>query len=67
MAVFASDEDRCRFLILLQEGSYRFGFRLHVHLAIQVSDVPRSNIMQNLSSRYTRWFNYRQKRLGHLF
>ncbi|MDQ6955331.1 MAG: transposase [Mariprofundaceae bacterium] len=75
MEVFASDEDRCRFLLLLQEGSYRFGFRVHafclmsnhVHLAIQVSDVPLSNIMQNLSFRYTRWFNFRQKRLGHLF
>jgi len=75
MEVFASDDDRCRFLLLLQEGSYRFGFRVHafclmnnhVHLAIQVSDVPLSNIMQNLSFRYTRWFNYRQKRFGHLF
>lgn len=75
MDVFSSDEDRCRFLLLLQEGSNRFGFRVHafclmdnhVHLAIQVSDVPLSKIMQNLSFRYTRWFNSQQNRSGHLF
>ncbi|MDQ6962001.1 MAG: transposase, partial [Mariprofundaceae bacterium] len=39
----------------------------HIHLAIQVSNVPLSNIMQNSSFRYIRWFNYRQKRFGHLF
>lgn len=75
METFSSDEDRCRFPLLLQEGSNRFGYRVHafclmgnhVHLTIQVSDVHLSKIMQNLSFRYTRWFNHRQKRMGHLF
>jgi REP element-mobilizing transposase RayT len=75
MDVFGSDDDRCRFLLLLQEGSIRFGFRLHafclmgnhIHLTIQVSDVPLSKIMQNLSFRYTRWFNAKNQRFGHLF
>jgi hypothetical protein len=39
----------------------------HVHLAIQVGDVPLSRIMQNLAFRYTRWVNWRQNRSGHLF
>jgi hypothetical protein len=39
----------------------------HVHLLIQVSDVPLSRIMQNLSFRYTRWSNWRQGKSGHLF
>jgi len=39
----------------------------HVHLLIQVSDVPLSKIMQNISFRFTRWINKHQKRIGHLF
>ncbi len=39
----------------------------HVHLAIQVGDIPLSRIIQNLSFRYTRWINWRQSRSGHLF
>jgi putative transposase len=39
----------------------------HVHLAIQVADIPLSRIIQNLSFRYTRWVNWRQSRSGHLF
>jgi hypothetical protein len=39
----------------------------HVHMAIQVSDIPLSRIIQNLSFRYTRWINWRQSRSGHLF
>jgi len=73
--IFLSNDDRCHFLLLIQEGVGRFGCRVHafclmdnhVHLAIQVSDMPLSKIMQNLSFRYTRWFNRRQKRIGHLF
>jgi len=39
----------------------------HIHLAIQISDIPLSRAMQNLSFRCTRWINWRQKRTGHLF
>ena len=73
--IFFDDEDRCRFYLLLQEGIERYGHRIHafclmtnhVHLAIQVGEVPLSRIMQNLTFRYTRWVNWRQNRSGHLF
>ncbi|WP_274595452.1 transposase [Mariprofundus erugo] len=73
--IFLSDEESCRFLWLLQEAVERFRCRIHafclmsnhVHLAIQVSDIPLSRIMQNITFRYTRWFNRRHKRIGHLF
>ena len=73
--IFFADEDRCRFYLLLQEGTARFGYRVHgfclmgnhVHLAIEVSEVPLSKSMQNLAFRYTRWINQHQKRFGHLF
>lgn len=73
--IFFSTEDRYRMFFLIQEGVERFGHRVHafclmgnhLHLAIQVSDIPLSRIMQNLSFRYTRWINSRHKRMGHLF
>jgi putative transposase len=73
--IFHDDQDRTRFLLLIQEGIERFGHHIHafclmgthVHLAIQVGVVPLSRILQNLSFRYTRWFNGRRKRSGHLF
>ena len=39
----------------------------HIHLVIQVRETPLSRIMQNLSFRYTRLINTKQKRIGHLF
>lgn len=74
-SVFLTDDDRYRFYLLLQEGTIRFGYRVHafclmtnhIHLAIQVGDIPLSRGMQNLSFRYTRWVNWREKRTGHLF
>lgn len=73
--IFADDEDRCRFYLLLQEGVEKFGHRNHafclmnnhVHLAIQVGEKPLSRIMQHLCFRYTQWVNSRQKKVGHLF
>lgn len=73
--LFLTDEDRYRFYLLLQEGTCRFAYHIHafclmtnhIHLAIQVGDIPLSRCMQNLSFRYTRWINWREKRTGHLF
>ena len=72
--IFFEDEDRYRFCFLVQEGVERFRHRVaafclmtnHVHLAIQVADVPLSRIPRNLSFRYTRWINRRGNRSGHL-
>jgi REP element-mobilizing transposase RayT len=73
--IFSDGEDRSRFYFLVQEGIERYGHRIHafclmdnhIHLAIQVADTPLSRIMQNLSFRYTRWINCRQRKTGHLF
>ncbi|MCF8056205.1 MAG: transposase [Desulfocapsa sp.] len=73
--IFYSEQDRYRIYLLLQEGISRFNYRVHafclmknhVHLAIQVADIPLSKIVQNLSFRYTRWVNKRLGRTGHLF
>lgn len=73
--IFSDAKDRHRFFELLHDAVERFGFRLHgycfmtnhVHLAIQVGEIPLSRIMQNLSLRYTKWVNWRQDRIGHVF
>lgn len=73
--IFFDDDDHHHFYLLLQQGIARHGHRIHgfclmsnhVHLAIQVGEEPLAKIMQNLSFRYTRWVNQKQKRIGHLF
>ena len=73
--IFFDNKDQAHFSFLLQKGVERFGHRIHafclmsnhVHLAIQVGEVSLSRIIQNIGFRYTRWFNWRQSRSGHLF
>jgi putative transposase len=73
--IFYSQGDRVRLYLLLQEGIERFGHRIHafclmknhLHVVIQVGEVPLSKIIQNISFRYTRYINRRKKRIGHLF
>jgi len=74
-AIFPEPADGAHFLDLLTEGTVRFGFRCHgcclmpnhVHLVLQAGAVPLSRAMQNLSFRYTRHVNVRERRFGHLF
>jgi len=73
--LFADDEDFHYFCQLMQEGVERFDHRIHAfclmpdhaHLAVQVGSLSLSRAMQNLSFRYTRWFNGRHQRTGPLF
>ena len=74
-SIFCDDEDRLQLEALVAEGVSRFGHRIHaycwmgnhIHLALQVGTVPLSRVMQNLGFRYTRYFNRRYARVGHLF
>ena len=73
--IFHDKNDIRRFEEILSEGLEKYNLRLcaycwmknHVHMALQVSDVPLSKMMQNLSQRYTGWFNHHYDRVGHLF
>lgn len=73
--VFFDDRDRFRFYHFLQYVVEKFGCRVHgfclmtnhIHLVLQTGDIPLSQIMQNLSLRYTQWINHAQSRTGHLF
>lgn len=73
--IFLDPGDGAGFLALLAEGTARFGFRCHgyclmpnhAHLVLQAGAAPLSRAMQNLSFRYSRHVNAREKRVGHLF
>jgi REP element-mobilizing transposase RayT len=73
--IFKDDEDRrtfMRLLLVIAEQS-RASVRAyclmgnHVHLLIQVADVPLSRIMHRLLGTYAQVFNERHERTGHLF
>jgi REP element-mobilizing transposase RayT len=67
--IFFQIQDQEYFCRLLQEGHEKFGHRIHafclmanhVHLALQVADIPLSRVMQSLSQRYTGWINRQRK------
>ena len=73
--VFKTVGDRRFWESLVADGVGRFGHsvhafcwsRDHVQMAVQVKDVPLSKIMQNLTFRYTRYFNAAHGRKGALF
>lgn len=73
--IFFAKGDRRRFQDLIAEGTERFGYRVHgfclmtnhVHLVLQIGDVPLSRAMHNLAFRHARFVNARRGRVGHLF
>lgn len=73
--IFLCDNDRKCLCDIWQEALIKFkhcvhAFCLmsnHVHFLVQVDEVPLSKIIQNISVRYTYWFNKKSGRIGHLF
>jgi REP element-mobilizing transposase RayT len=73
--IFRDDQDYHLYLRFIKEYKDRFHFYLHayvlmvnhIHLLIEVGDVPLSRIMQVLQFRYTRRFNLKYGMEGHLF
>lgn len=73
--IFKDDRDRQQYVDLLKESRQRFGYRLyayvlmgnHVHLLVEIGQTPLSKVMQNILFRYTRYWNARHRKIGHLF
>jgi REP element-mobilizing transposase RayT len=73
--VFFADRDRYRFYLILQSAAETYGCRFHafclmtnhIHLVMEVGEMPLSRIMQNISLRFTKWINTSQRRTGHVF
>ena len=76
LPVFVDDLDRQQWLIFLSRYKHRFHFRLyayvlmpnHVHLVLQPAvGTTISRLMQCLTIAYTKYFNERHQRVGHVF
>lgn len=74
-ALYTDDTDRRRWIGLLAEGIERYRCRIHaycwmtnhVHMAVQVSDLPLNRLIHWLAMTYSRQTNQRLGRTGHLF
>ncbi len=74
-AIFRDDRDRKYYLQRLETYRKRYEFTLyayvlmsnHVHLLIETGEIPLSKIMQGLQFTYTRYFNTKYRKVGHLF
>jgi REP element-mobilizing transposase RayT len=72
--IFFSKNDHTKSYLLLQEGIEIIGHRIHafclmtnhIHLVIQIGDIPLSKILQNVTFLYTRYINARKKEFGYL-
>jgi putative transposase len=73
--IFQQEKDFSRLSLLLQEGTEKYDHRIlgfcfmtnHIHLVIQVANIPLSKIVQNFAFRYARYINKNYKKIGHLF
>jgi REP element-mobilizing transposase RayT len=73
--IFRDDADRALYLRLLDDACERAGARClayclmsnHVHLVIATNEGNLWYVMQLVHSRYAQAFNFRHKRVGHLF
>ncbi len=73
--IFLTSSDRRAFEGFIGDGVERFGHRNHaycwmtnhVHMVVEVAEVPLSHVAHNLLFRYARWFHRKYGRTGHLF
>lgn len=73
--IYKDEEDRRRFEALLGEVVKLRSLTLyayvlmpnHFHLLLEVNRTPLSKVMQSLLYRYTRYYNQRYRKVGHLF
>jgi putative transposase len=73
--IFKEEEDYKLYLEILKQNTDRYRVTLyayvlmqnHIHLLVEVNDLPLARLMQNLQFRYTRNFNIKYRKTGHLF
>jgi putative transposase len=73
--LFYEDEDRMKYLSLLNETMERYSFTLHAyclmtnhtHLQIETSDISPTIIMSTLNTKYAKYFNKKYDYTGHVF
>ena len=75
MPLFIEDEDRAKFLSLIEENRNTYPFNLHtyclmtnhIHLQLETTTTSPSIIMSNLNTKYAKYFNKKYDYSGHVF
>lgn len=73
--VLVEDEDKQFYMDTVKRYKEQYGFKLyaycimdnHAHMLIQVEEIPLSKIMQGIQLVYTKRYNRKNKRTGHVF
>ncbi len=73
--VFLNEEEKRKYLQIIADYREKYDFHLyayvimdnHAHLLVQVEEVELAKIMQGIQQRYTRYYNQRYGRSGHVF
>ncbi|EIJ80472.1 hypothetical protein PB1_08932 [Bacillus methanolicus PB1] len=75
LPIFYDDEDRKVYLEQMLKVRERYPFKLHcyclmtnhIHLLLETDQVPPSDIIRLLHTRYAIYFNHRHQLSGHVF
>ncbi|SES81283.1 REP element-mobilizing transposase RayT [Natronincola peptidivorans] len=73
--IFEKDKDKAYLLELVKEykemlNFHFYGFALmnnHYHFIIKTLDTPLQKIMHRINNKYSKYYNYRNSRTGHVF
>lgn len=73
--IFKDSIDKGYFIKLIKECKVGMGFKLyayvlmdnHYHLLIQTMDKKLHEIMHQINNKYSKYYNYKNKRVGHVF
>jgi len=73
--IFEDEEDRIRFLQVLQKYKDKSGYEIHayclmgnhVHMLIKTCVEPLAQIMRRICGSYVYWYNLKYSRIGNLF
>lgn len=73
--IFKATGDYTKYLEILTDYKDKYRYFLyayalmnnHVHLLIETQQVPLSKLLQGIDQRYTMYFNWKYKTVGHLF
>nr|WP_263324768.1 transposase [Neobacillus sp. Marseille-Q6967] len=75
LAIFFDDEDRIKYLTLLEQTKKSFHYHLHAfcvmsnhtHLQVETTDTSPAIIMSYLNTQYAKYFNKKYGKTGHVF
>jgi REP element-mobilizing transposase RayT len=73
--IFKEDIDKGYFIKLLKDNCNVMGYQIfgyvlmdnHYHIAIQPMNKKLQEIMHQINNKYSKYFNYKYKRVGHVF